>query len=50
MVWTGDDGQLGLWLDVVVWFSHASSLLGIGRLRPSGANDSLQRLTRSLNR
>jgi len=33
MVWTGDDGQLGLWLDVVVWFSHASSLLGIGRLR-----------------
>jgi len=33
MVWTGDDGQLGLWLDGLVWFSNASSLLGLGRLR-----------------
>ena len=33
MVGAGDDGQLGLWLDGLVWFSHASSLLGLGHLR-----------------
>ena len=33
MVGAGDDGQLGLWLDGLVWFSNASSLLGLGRLR-----------------